>query len=88
MAPHRWRARRKGDKGTVFRPNATLFLLLKATRLDEQDLEDCRAVLGSGEAIDRDRVLRSIDSLPAATGPDQAARRDQLRRLIATRARA
>ena len=74
---------RSGLKASVLRPTATLFLLLKIGRLDEQDLEDCRAVLATGEAIDRDRVARSIDSLPTAPNTEHAARRAELQRLLA-----
>ncbi len=73
---------RKGAKGAVFRPSATLFLLLKVRRLDERDLEDCRGVIASGEAFDRGRIAMEIAALPAAADEEVARRRDELRRLV------
>jgi len=80
-----WRSQvvefRRGSKGRVYRPTATLFLLLKLGRLDEQDLEDCRGLIGSAEPFDRQRVLDAIDALPAPADDVIAARRAELRRL-------
>jgi len=73
---------RQGARGRVFRPSATLFLVLKSRRLDERDLADCRALLATGEAFDRDRVLAALDRLPPARDPELAARRAELRALV------
>lgn len=74
---------RSGAKGTVYRPSATLFLLLKIGRLDERDLEDCRALIAAKtEAFDRRRVLAAIDALDETADPAVIARRDELRRLF------
>ncbi len=64
----------RGPRATIYRPNATLFLLLKIARLSAVDLDDCVALLqhltGSDEVIDRDRVL---DQLRARAPVDDAA---------------
>lgn len=73
---------RSGPKGRVFRPTATLFLLLKLGRLDERDLDDCRALITFGETFDRPRVSAALDALPAPADADVAARRLELRELI------
>ena len=79
-----WRAElqlfRSGARGRIFRPSATLFLLLKIGRLSERDLADCEALLSRAAAdglpVDRARVLSALDGLPATTA---AARRSRLR---------
>ncbi len=57
-----------GPSATIHRPDATLFLLLKCSRLSEVDFGDCRALLdfvhAHGLALDRARVLRALASLP------------------------
>lgn len=54
----------EGNKSTVFRPNATLFLLLKLGRMSPSDLTDCLQMLKFAsrhkELIDRDRVLNRL----------------------------
>lgn len=59
----------RGPRATVFRPSATLFLLLKVARLSQTDLEDWLALLDhcrtTGEAIDRERTLNAIAALAA-----------------------
>ena len=84
-----WRSQlvlfRSGAKGRVFRPTATLFLLLKVRRLDERDLEDCRALIASGERFEATRVSEAIDALPPPADEDVAARRTELRRLVSGR---
>ena len=56
-----------GAKGRIFRPTATLFLLLKARRLSPIDLTDCltqiRSSREAGRALDAARVLRLLDEL-------------------------
>lgn len=58
----------RGVRATIYRPDPTLFLLLKIRRLSESDLEDCRALLAhrrqSGEVIDVARVRDEIAALP------------------------
>lgn len=57
----------EGKKGIIYRPTPTLFLLLKISRLSEQDLEDCITLLAytkqQGWSVDRDRILGEIDRL-------------------------
>ncbi|MCX5746254.1 MAG: hypothetical protein NT062_27570 [Proteobacteria bacterium] len=56
-------------RATIYRPSATLFLLLKARRLSATDLEDCLALIAhcrtSGEWIEVDRVRAELAALPA-----------------------
>ncbi len=73
---------RKGPKGSVFRPDGTLFLLLKLRRLDERDLEDCRALVDAGEPFDRARVLSALDRLPPPADDAVSSRREILRTLM------
>ena len=69
----------RGARATIFRPDATLFLLLKLARLSEVDLADCLTVIGLGEAIDRVRVQLALDRLPATEDLAARARRETLR---------
>ena len=66
----------------IYRPNATLFLLLKLGRLGEKDLDDCVALLAwseaNGEPIDRTRVTTALAILAATTDVALAERRQQL----------
>lgn len=73
---------RRGPKGTVFRPDATLFLLLKLQRLDERDLEDCRAIVAYGEPFDRARIRATLAALPEAPSATGRQRRAELLALI------
>lgn len=63
---------RQGASGRIFRPSATLFLLLKVHRLSEQDLSDCLDLLARVVAdqlfIDVARVESSLAALPTAQG--------------------
>ncbi len=56
----------EGTKATIFRPSATLYLLLKIERMSETDLEDCLKMIEfskrRGEALDRHRVISKIKS--------------------------
>ena len=76
----------RGPGATIFRPNATLFVLLKLGRLTETDLSDCTLLVehlaGSGEAIDRDRVLAALDALPETTASALVERRARLRTAV------
>lgn len=54
----------QGRKSTIYRPSATLYLILKIQRLSESDLEDCLAMLKIAkkvsEDIDRNRLEKVI----------------------------
>jgi hypothetical protein len=68
----------RGARATIYRPDATLFLLLKIQRLSEIDLEDCTALIERGDPIDRDRVRRAIEALAATSDLAATARRSDL----------
>jgi len=55
---------RRGRKGSVWRPDATLFILLKLGRLTETDLQDCLDVLAlperEREPVDSDSVCTAV----------------------------
>lgn len=74
----------RGSRATIFRPTATLFLLLKLARLTAIDLEDCLGLLEhcrvSHEPIDRDRVRGAIAELPV---DDDLALNERRRSLVA-----
>lgn len=70
-----------GPSCTIFRPSATLFLLLKIGRLTEKDLADCLGLLAHVERVglrlDRQRVRAAIAALPPGD-PARAGRRATL----------
>ena len=72
-----------GPRATIYRPTATLFLLLKLARLSAIDLEDCRALLEhaprTGEPVDSGRVLAALDALPETPDAALSDRRSVLR---------
>jgi hypothetical protein len=74
---------RKGKRGCVYRPSPTLFLLLKVRRLSEEDLADCLALLDKvareSLPLDRDRVVRELDALPAPHDGGVPRRRELLK---------
>jgi hypothetical protein len=76
----------QGPHATIYRPDATLFTLLKLGRLSEVDLADCIALIAhcerSGESIDRARVAAAIDQLPATDDAAARERRARLRALL------
>jgi hypothetical protein len=72
----------RGARSPVYRPNATLMLLLKLGRLSERDLEDCKLVLATGAAVDRARLERALAALPASDDAALVERRRELRDLI------
>lgn len=72
---------RAGTRGRIFRPDATLFLLLKAGRLSERDLADCEALLRK-ERPDGATVLAALDALRAPADEAALARRSRLRELL------
>jgi hypothetical protein len=69
----------RGTTATVYRPDATLFLLLKIQRLSEVDLDDCLALLDhcvrENESIALADVTRAVDQLPATEDAHLQARR-------------
>ncbi|MBA3392889.1 MAG: hypothetical protein H0T89_09610 [Deltaproteobacteria bacterium] len=75
-------------RATIYRPTATLFLLLKIERLTAIDLGDCLALIEhcrtssvpSGELVDRDRdrVRTRIAQLPVSADADLTTRRAAL----------
>ena len=71
----------RGSRATVYRPNATLMVLLKMRRLSERDLEDCRLVLAA-EPVDAGRVRAALAALPDADDAALGARREELGRLL------
>lgn len=72
----------RGSRATIYRPNATLFLLLKIGRLSAVDLDDCVALLEhvdqSREPVDRGRVREQLEVLPASDDPALQQRRAHL----------
>ncbi len=77
---------RQGDRTRIYRPTATLFLLLKINRMSEQDLEDCMAVLdkprSEAEPLDIQRVASALDALDQACDSVTSQRRAALRRAL------
>jgi hypothetical protein len=71
-----------GARSTVYRPNATLMVLLKMARLSERDLEDVRLVLDTAAAIDRQRLARALEALRPTTDAPVEARRAELARWL------
>jgi len=74
---------RTGQSGRVFRPDPTLFLLLKMRRLSTRDLEDCLELLrrcrAEALAVDAPRLLTELASLAPADDSALAGRRGRLR---------
>jgi hypothetical protein len=72
-----------GRRATIYRPNATLFVLLKLERLSAVDLADCLALIehdtATADVIDGARVSDRIAALPPT---DDAALEDR-RRVLA-----
>ena len=73
----------RGAHAVVYRPSATLFILLKLRRLSAVDLDDCLALVAhcraSGEPIDRARIRARLDELPRTEDAALAGRRSRLR---------
>jgi hypothetical protein len=69
----------RGARATIYRPSATLFLLLKINRLSEVDFADCLALdehrRAHGDALDLERVLQALRALPDTDDAALAARR-------------
>jgi hypothetical protein len=65
----------EGRTARIFRPDATLFLILKARRMSQRDLDDCRLLLKRSSArseLDPARVRAAIAEMPA---PEPAVKR-------------
>jgi hypothetical protein len=82
----------RGPRATIYRPSATLFLLLKIERLTAVDLDDCIALLdhcasvAEVEVIDRQRVLARLASLPPTSDAGRQERRASLEESLRSRA--
>ncbi|MGE0549439.1 MAG: hypothetical protein AB7O24_13435 [Kofleriaceae bacterium] len=78
----------RGARATIYRPSATLFLLLKIGRLSAVDLDDCLALIAhcreSGESIDRERIAAVIHALPATDDRALSERRAELGAAVRT----
>ncbi len=78
---------RSGANGNIFRPSATLFLLLKLSRLSDQDLADCLSLRDrariDGLPVDGVRITAAFDALPAPTSDEMRERRARLRAAMA-----
>lgn len=78
----------RGKKSTIYRPSPTLFFLLKAGRLSEQDLEDCAAmtrVASRGQLlVNVEAVVQFIEGLPVTNDPGLVDRRRDLVKLLRT----
>ena len=86
-----WRQRvvpfRQGARATIWRPDTTLFVLLKIGRLSETDLADCLALLdhpaSRAEPVDARRLLDALKALgDTPNGPLAARRRQIAERLV------
>ena len=82
----------QGTRATFFRPDATLFVRLKVSRLSESDLEDCLQMLKfaarHGEKPDRTALSKRItqemgkETAKAAASDAGSDRRARLERLL------
>jgi predicted nucleotidyltransferase len=83
---------RTGAMGRIFRPSTTLFLLLKAGRLSEQDLDDCLSLLHRAQdgriSVDAARVAGMLDGLPPPADSEVEDRRARLREAVRALGRA
>lgn len=63
---------RDGPLARIYRPDATLFILLKVARLTERDLEDCLKVIEyarkTGEVIEVSSIKKAIERIRAQGG--------------------
>ena len=75
-----------GPRATLYRPTATLFVLLKANRLTASDLEDCTLLLQHcvevGERVDGDRIVRAVRALAPTGAQALEERRERLVELV------
>jgi hypothetical protein len=76
----------RGTRATIYRPSATLFLLLKIERLTAVDLDDCVALIHhcavTGEVIDRERVRARLVALAPTSDAGRQERRALLDRAL------
>ena len=79
---------RRYEHCVIYRPTPTLFVLLKMSRLSEQDLADCTAVVQKAREeqlrFDARRLLDAIRSLPETQDESLSRRRDRLGEVIGT----
>ena len=72
-----------GKKGRIYRPNATLFLLLKIKRLSESDLQDClqwlKWIKKQGEPLELERIQKAIKSESMRPGLNPEKRKHLIR---------
>lgn len=72
----------QGPAATIFRPTATLFLLLKINRLSEVDLDDCLALVEhcrvTGEVVDAARIEAALAGTAPTEDAELQARRVRL----------
>jgi hypothetical protein len=73
----------RGSSAVIYRPSATLFLLLKLERLSEADLDDCLMMIlhcaQTGESFEVERVVARLDALPSKDDLQLSQRRARLR---------
>ena len=78
---------KRGPRATIYRPDATLFILLKCGRLTEQDLDDCLELLSFVQEhalpVDVARLFSALDALPPAGDSALGVRRARLRDALA-----
>lgn len=72
----------RGTSATIYRPDSTLFLLLKVRRLSETDLDDCIALIDHcarrGEPTDTARLRMQVEALPPTEDRSLHERRARL----------
>jgi hypothetical protein len=76
----------KNSRARIFRPDGTLFLLLKLARMSEPDLEDSIAMVRycakRHEGLERERVLSELRALEKHADPQQRKRYKKLLRRL------
>lgn len=76
----------RGTRATIYRPDPTLFLLLKIGRLSETDHDDCIRLLEhcrqQGDSVDHGRVENALAALPATDDAKLRERRLDLHALL------
>jgi hypothetical protein len=77
----------RGSHAVIYRPSATLFLLLKLERLSETDLGDCLTMIAhcaeTGESIAVERVRARLDALTDTEDLELCERRTRLHDALA-----
>ncbi len=73
-----------GSKAKIYRPTATLYILLKINRLSETDLDDCIKMIHYAkthkETLDKKRIHKIIHALIKKT--DDSAKSHRLKKLL------